>query len=138
MTSELAARDFDQRDSGRSQALSGGRILALLDGSEKARQELARAVETALERNALLEIAGVAVSDRSPLLLAAFAIGYQYELARRETESARELEIREALRLIPRHLSVRTRVLSGRPRKILPRLLSEHHYDLCFAACLAN
>jgi nucleotide-binding universal stress UspA family protein len=107
------------------------RVLVAFDGSHGAWAALDRAIDVAVANRALLTIAAVA---EEPLALwmgfGAMSVPYTRETIRLQAESAMRRHLAEARDEVPATVSVTTRLLNGRPARVLAALAEEGGYDL--------
>ena len=107
------------------------RVLVAFDGSEGAWAALGRGIEVAVANRALLTIAAVA---EEPLAIwmgfGAMSVPYTRDMIRQQAESAMRRHLAEARDEVPATVSVTTRLLHGRPARVLAALAEEGRYDL--------
>jgi nucleotide-binding universal stress UspA family protein len=109
------------------------RILVAFDGSDDAWAALGRAIEIAVRERALLTIAAV-VTEPSPWIgMGLVSLPYSREVLRRDAQRAMEQALAAARDEVPATVSVTTRLLFGRPRRALGRLVARGDYDLVLA-----
>jgi nucleotide-binding universal stress UspA family protein len=107
------------------------RVLVAFDGSAGAWAALAQAIEIARSRRATLTIA--AVVDEAPSLcvgLSPIVIPYSREAMCREAEGEMLRVLAAARDSIPADLPVTTRLLHGRPARVLAKLAEDDRCDL--------
>ena len=107
------------------------RVLVAFDGSAGAWAALAQAIEIARSRRATLTIA--AVVDEVPAVcvgLSPIVIPFSREAMCREAECEMQRVLAAARDSIPADLPITTRLLHGRPARVLARLAQEEGYDL--------
>jgi nucleotide-binding universal stress UspA family protein len=106
------------------------RILVAFDGSDGAWAALHRAIEIARRERALLTIAAV-VPEPSPWIgMGLVSVPYSREVLRRDAQRAMEQALAAARDEVPATVSVTTRLLSGRPSRVLGRLIERGDFDL--------
>jgi nucleotide-binding universal stress UspA family protein len=119
-----------------SQAQANGpsgvqRVLVAFDGSPGAWAALEQAIAVAVSNRALLTIAGVVQEPRfvwaGP---GAIAVPYTRDSMRRELEQEMRRVLAGARDEVPATVSVTTRILNGRPAKVLAALAQDGGYDL--------
>jgi len=107
------------------------RVLVAFDGSPGAWAALQQAIAVAVSNRALLTIAGVVQEPRfvwaGP---GAIAVPYTREGMRREIELEMRRLLAGARDEVPATVSVTTRILNGRPARVLAALAQEGGYDL--------
>jgi nucleotide-binding universal stress UspA family protein len=115
-----------------SAASDGGprRILVAFDGSAGAWAAHRQAIEIARRERSLLTIAGV-VPEPPPVVGYGLAtVPFSREALRRDAIRAMEQSLAAARDEVPATVSVTTRLLHGRPARVLGRLVTEGGYDL--------
>jgi nucleotide-binding universal stress UspA family protein len=106
------------------------RILVAFDGSPGAWAALRQAIEIARREHSLLTIVGV-VPEPPPVVACGLAtVPYSRETLRRDAIRAMERELAAARDEVPATVSVTTRLLHGRPVRVLGRLVAGGEYDL--------
>jgi nucleotide-binding universal stress UspA family protein len=106
------------------------RILVAFDGSAGAWTALEQAISIAVRERALLTIAAV-VPEPSPWIgLGLLSLPYTRETLRRDAQLAMEQTLAAARDEVPVTVSVTTRLLRGRPGKVLSALIAGGDYDL--------
>ena len=107
------------------------RVLVAFDGSEGAWAALALGIEVVVANHALLTIASVGEEPRfvwqGP---GAVAVPYTRETMRREIEREMLRHLAAARDEVPATVCVTTRLLRGRPARVLAKLAEEGRYDL--------
>jgi nucleotide-binding universal stress UspA family protein len=107
------------------------RVLVAFDGSAGAWVALRRAIDVAVANHALLTIAAVV---QEPLALwmgfGGMTVPVTRESLRRDLEREMRLRLAEARDEVPATVSVTTRMLFGRPARVLAALVEEGRYDL--------
>jgi nucleotide-binding universal stress UspA family protein len=106
------------------------RILVAFDGSPGAWLALDQAITIAARERALLTIAAV-VRDPSPWVgVGLLSVPYTRESLRRDATLAMEQALAAARDEVPATVSVTTRLLRGRPGRVLGALAQSGDYDL--------
>jgi nucleotide-binding universal stress UspA family protein len=106
------------------------RILVAFDGSDGAWVALHEAIEIARRERALLTIAAV-VPEPSPWVgMGLVGLPYSRETLQRDAQRAMEQALAAARDEVPATVSVTTRLLSGRPRRALRRLIEGGDFGL--------
>ena len=106
------------------------RILVAFDGSDGAWTALRRAIDIAKRERALLTIVAV-VPEPSPWIgIGLVTLPYSREALRRDAERAMEQDLAAARDEVPATVSVTTRLLSGRPSRVLGKLIEGGDFDL--------
>jgi nucleotide-binding universal stress UspA family protein len=106
------------------------RILVAIDGSDGGWDALHEAIEIAVRERALLTIAAV-VPEPSPWIgMGLVSLPYSRDALRRDAQRAMEQALAAARDEVPATVSVTTRLLHGRPARVLGRLVTEGGYDL--------
>jgi nucleotide-binding universal stress UspA family protein len=107
------------------------RVLVAFDGSEGAWAALRRAIEVAVANRALLTIAAVVDEPLAVWVgFGAMVVPVTRESLRRDLEREMLRHLAEARDEVPATVSVTTRMLHGRPARVLAELAEEGHYDL--------
>jgi nucleotide-binding universal stress UspA family protein len=129
----MLTKDVRQTASQAQAAGPGGvqRVLVAFDGSPGAWAALQQAIAVAVSNRALLTIAGVVEEPRfvwaGP---GAIAVPYTREGIRRELELEMLRLLAGARDEVPATVSVTTRILNGRPARVLAALAQEGGFDL--------
>jgi nucleotide-binding universal stress UspA family protein len=106
------------------------RILVPFDGSDRAWTALHEAIEIASREHALLTIAAV-VPEPSPWVgMGLVGLPYSRETLLRDAQRAMEQALAAARDEVPATVSVTTRLLTGRPRRALRRLIEGGDFGL--------
>jgi nucleotide-binding universal stress UspA family protein len=107
------------------------RVLVAFDGSPGGWAALRRGIDVAVSNHALLTIAAVV---EQPLALwmgfGAMTVPVTRESLRRDLEREMRLHLAEARDEVPATVSVTTRMLHGRPARVLAGLVEAGGYDL--------
>jgi nucleotide-binding universal stress UspA family protein len=106
------------------------RVLVAFDGSPGAWAALDRAIAIASGQRALLTIAAVVQEPRAWTTLGPAPVPFTRESLLRDLEREMEQKLAAARDEVPAEVSVTTRLLHGRPAKVLPRLADSGDYDL--------
>ena len=110
--------------------LAPRRILVAFDGSDRAWAALHEAIEIARRERALLTIVAV-VPEPSPWLgMGLVGLPFSRETLQRDAQRAMEQALAAARDEVPATVSVTTRLLSGRPRRVLRRLIEGGDFGL--------
>jgi nucleotide-binding universal stress UspA family protein len=109
------------------------RVLLAFDGSPGSWVALERAIEVAVDRHALLTIAGVVGEPTVWLGFGPIVMPYTREMMVREVERDMERKLAAARDEVPATVSVTTRMLHGRPARALAELAETGNYDLVVA-----
>ena len=109
------------------------RVLLAFDGSPGSWAALEQAIEVAVDRHALLTIAGVVGEPTVWLGFGPVVLPFTRELMVRELERDMERKLAAARDEVPATVSVTTRLLHGRPARALAELAEEGDYDLVVA-----
>src|SRR3954468_3504430 len=106
------------------------RVLVAFDGSPGAWTALDRAIAIAAGQRALLTIAAVVQEPRAWTALGPAPVPFTRESLLRDLEREMEQKLAAARDEVPADVSLTTRLLHGRPAKVLPALADEGGYDL--------
>jgi nucleotide-binding universal stress UspA family protein len=109
------------------------RILVAFDGSPGAWAALEQAIAVAASERALLTIAGVVEEPAVWIGMAPVAVPFTRDALRRDCERQMEQELAAARDEVPVTVSVTTRLLHGRPARVLVDLARDGGYDLVVA-----
>jgi nucleotide-binding universal stress UspA family protein len=114
-----------------AEAVGIHRVLVAFDGSPGAWAALGRGIEVAVSNRALLTIAAVAEEPPTMWLgFGAMCLPYTRDMIRQQAESAMRRLLAEARDEVPATVSVTTRLLHGRPARVLAALAEQGRYDL--------
>lgn len=106
------------------------RILVAFDGSNGAWAALHRAIDIAQRERALLTIAAVVPEPSAWIGMGLVSVPYSREGLRRDAQLAMERALAAARDEVPATVSVTTRLLSGRPGRVLGELIEGGGFDL--------
>jgi nucleotide-binding universal stress UspA family protein len=106
------------------------KVLVAFDGSPGAWRALDQAIAIAVGQRALLTIAAVVPEPRVWATLGPAPVPFTRESLMRDLEAEMQQKLAAARDEVPAEVSVTTRLLRGRPAKILPELADEGGYDL--------
>jgi nucleotide-binding universal stress UspA family protein len=109
------------------------RVLLAFDGSPGAWAALEQAIAVAVSQRALLTIAGVVESPTVWLGLAPAVMPYTRETLVKELERDMQQKLAAARDEVPATVSLTTRLLHGRPARVLAELAESGDYDLVVA-----
>jgi nucleotide-binding universal stress UspA family protein len=109
------------------------RVLLAFDGSPGAWAALDQAIAVADSQHALLTIAGVIPEPTVWLGIGPAVVPYTRESMLRELERDMQQKLAAARDEVPATVSVTTRLLHGRPARVLAELAESGRYDLVVA-----
>jgi nucleotide-binding universal stress UspA family protein len=106
------------------------KVLVAFDGSPGAWAALDRGIAIAVGQRSLLTIAGVVQEPRAWTTLGPAPMPFTRESLLRDLEREMEQKLAAARDEVPATVSVTTRLLHGRPARVLAALADEGDYDL--------
>jgi len=109
------------------------RVLVAFDGSAGAWAALQQGIEIAVGQRALLTIAGVVGEPAVWMGFGPVTMPYTREMILRELERDMQQKLAAARDEVPATVSVTTRLLHGRPARVLAALADSGDYDLVVA-----